>query len=59
MAYQAVFPDFSGFQVEIPGVAPSAEPRRRGCGSCTKKECMDFWPDAPGRDRAWPDEENG
>ncbi len=59
MTYHVVFPDFSGFQAEIPGPAAPAEPRRRGCGSCTKKECMDFWPDAPGTDRSQADEEHG
>ncbi len=57
MTYHVVFPDFSGFQMEIPGAVPSAEQRRRG-GSA-KAEGLESWPDAPGKDRSLPDEENG
>ncbi len=59
MTYHVVFPDFSGFQVEIPGVVPSAEPRRRGSGGCAGTEGPELWPDSPVKDRSRPDEENG
>ncbi|WP_139146501.1 hypothetical protein [Arthrobacter sp. SW1] len=56
MTHNVMFPDFSGFQVEIPGAAASAEPRKHAGSS--PAEYLEFWPDAPVREHPQPDEES-
>lgn len=59
MTYHVVFPDFSGFQLEIPGAAPDAEPHRRGGGGQVQAEYLGFWPDSPGKEHSQPEDESG
>ncbi|MBB6405887.1 hypothetical protein HNP00_003218 [Arthrobacter sp. AZCC_0090] len=45
MKYHVMFPDFSGFQIDIPRPGSTPESRKRGTGGCMREACADLWPD--------------
>jgi hypothetical protein len=50
MKYHVMFPDFSGFQIELPRPGSTPESRKRGTGGCMRSACTDPWPDSMAKD---------
>ena len=46
MKYHVMFPDFSGFQIDMPRPGATSESRKRGTGGCMREACTDLWPDS-------------
>lgn len=50
MKYHVMFPDFSGFQIDMPRPGATPESRRRGTGGCMRSGWADLWPDSMAKD---------
>lgn len=50
MKYHVMFPDFSGFQIEMPRPGSTPESRKQGTGGCMRSACTDPWPDSMAKD---------
>lgn len=50
MMYHVMFPDFSGFQIEMPRHRAASDSRKQGTGGCMRAACTDLWPEATALD---------
>lgn len=50
MKYHVMFPDFSGFQIDMPRPGATPESRKRGTGGCMRSGCADLWPGSMAKD---------
>jgi hypothetical protein len=59
MKYHVMFPDFSGFQIDMPRPGSASESRKQGTGGCMRAACTDIWPDSLAMDATAKDLSTG